>query len=231
MLARVLPVALLLAASAQAAPATDSSGLLLSTRDSMASCDDTSTTYTGTYTDGSGSYVTSDGVSHPYKFPAIRKCWWDYFIVSANLDLDPWKKASGDKYCTGTETCTVQSLDSSQTCQSKSTSLSVEVGLHIESFQLGVSTTTTTEESKCFTATDVSACTWNDGGCHTVWTQQQMLVQEGYRRHRCNWGNGDETECMADWTVRTPTKMVNYGCGSKCSDTNDCGHTDGTSCP
>lgn len=231
MIAKLLSIAVLLAATVHTAPAPDSGELHLIARDGVANCDDTSTTYDGAYTDDSGTYVTSDGVTHPYKFPAIRKCWWDYFIVSADLELDPWKKASGDKYCTGTETCTVQSLDASETCQSRSESVSVEVGVEIEGLHLGVSATVTTEDSKCFTATEVSACTWNDEGCHAIWTQQQMLVQKGYRRHRCNWGNGDETECMADWIMRTPTKMVNYGCGSKCSDTNDCGHTDGTPCP
>lgn len=231
MLAKFLSIAVLFAGIARTAPAPDSNEPILSTRDGIANCDDDSTIYTGAYTDGSGTYVTSDGVTHPYKFPAVRKCWWDYFIVSADLDLDPWKKASGNKYCTGTQSCTVQNLDGSQTCQSRSTSISFEVGGDIEGFHLGVSTEVTTEDSKCFTATEVSACVWDDGDCHAVWTQQEMLVQKGYRRHRCNWGKGDETECMADWTVRTPTKMVNYGCGSKCSDTNECGHTDGTPCP
>ncbi|KAH9908200.1 hypothetical protein F4778DRAFT_720748 [Xylariomycetidae sp. FL2044] len=222
----------LLATAAQGAPAPEAAPFnsTLHTRDDMASCDDKSTTYGGTYADSSGTYVTSDSVSHPYKFPLIRKCWYDYFIVSADLELEPWTKASGDIYCTDSNPCMAQKLSGGQTCQSKSTAISVSVGADIEGFSLGVSTTLTTEDSKCETATDVTACSWTDQSCHTVWTQQQVLVQKGYRRQRCNWGHGDETECMADWTMTTPTQTINYGCGSSCSDTNECGHTDGTAC-
>ena len=31
--------------------------------------------YTGSHIDSSGFYVKSDSVSHPYKFPKVRKCW------------------------------------------------------------------------------------------------------------------------------------------------------------
>ena len=41
--------------------------------------------YGGRYSDNQGSYVTSDHVTHPYKFPAIRKCWQDYFVVDQSL--------------------------------------------------------------------------------------------------------------------------------------------------
>ena len=41
--------------------------------------------YGGKYSDNQGSYVTSDSVSHPYKFPRIRKCWQDYFVVEQSL--------------------------------------------------------------------------------------------------------------------------------------------------
>ncbi|CAJ2503153.1 Uu.00g105470.m01.CDS01 [Anthostomella pinea] len=220
----------LLATAIQGAPAIDSTPSHILPRDGITNCDDTSTTYSGTYTEGSGTYVTSDSVTHPYKFPAIRKCWYDYFITSADVALDPWTKASGDIYCSDSSPCLAQKLSASQTCQSKSTAISASVGADIEGFSLGVSVTLTTEDSKCFTATDVTACSWTDQACHTVWTQQQVLVQKGYRRQRCDWGNGDETQCMADWTVTTPTESINYGCGSGCGDSNACGNTDGTAC-
>lgn len=41
--------------------------------------------YSGKYSDGQGNYVTSDHISHPYKFPSVRKCWQDYFVVSQSL--------------------------------------------------------------------------------------------------------------------------------------------------
>jgi hypothetical protein len=31
--------------------------------------------YTGSNIEESGTYVDSDRVTHPYKFPKIRKCW------------------------------------------------------------------------------------------------------------------------------------------------------------
>lgn len=41
--------------------------------------------YGGKYSDNQGSYVTSDSVSHPYRFPRVRKCWQDYFVVDQSL--------------------------------------------------------------------------------------------------------------------------------------------------
>ena len=218
----------LLSSITEAGPTT--SRYAIARRDGVPDCDNDSQTYSGPYTDGQGTYVTSDGVTHPYKFPKVRKCWWDYFIVEASAELLPWQKGSGDIYCTGTERCVVQQLTGSQVCQEHSTSISAEVGLKIEDITLGVSVEVTDSESKCVVAQDATQCSWNDAQCHTVWTQQQVLKQTGYRRHRCNWGNGDETECMADWQQTTPTDMINYGCDSQCSDTNTCGNTDGQPC-
>lgn len=203
---------------------------LLGAAHAVANCDDESQEYGGRYTDDSGTYATSDGVSHPYKFPLIRKCWWDYFVVDASVEYLPWQKATGDIYCTDTSACVATKLAGTQNCQSRSESISAEVGLKLEEFSMGLSVTVTTEESRCESATDTTACTWNDAQCHTIWTQQQVLRQNGYRRHRCNWGNGDETECMADWTQDTPTTYINYGCGSACTDSNACGNTDGSTC-
>lgn len=42
-------------------------------------------TYGGKYSDNQGAYVTSDHITHPYKFPLIRKCWQDYILVSRSL--------------------------------------------------------------------------------------------------------------------------------------------------
>ena len=40
-------------------------------------------TYTGSYLDGEGTYVRCDNVSHPYVFPLIRQCWWEYLHFKA----------------------------------------------------------------------------------------------------------------------------------------------------
>ncbi|KAF4471381.1 hypothetical protein FALBO_1702 [Fusarium albosuccineum] len=220
----------LLSALVQASPAPEPS---LSRRQDggVTSCDDEPQTYGGGYTDGQGTYVASDGVTHPYKFPLVRKCWWDYFIVEASEEVLPWEKSSGDVYCTDTERCVAEEVNSNQHCQERSESISADVGASIEGFTFGLGVTATSSESRCVTAQGSTACQWNDRECHTVWTQQQIIRQKGYRRHRCNWGNGDETECMADWEQITPTDHINYGCGSKCEDTNVCGNTDGTPCP
>lgn len=52
-------------------------------RDALADCN--GGTYSGSYADGQGTYVTSDTISHPYVFPKIRKCWHDYFTVDASI--------------------------------------------------------------------------------------------------------------------------------------------------
>ena len=52
-------------------------------RDGMADCN--GGTYTGQFSDGQGLYVTSDTVTHPYKFPKIRKCWQDYMSVNSSV--------------------------------------------------------------------------------------------------------------------------------------------------
>ncbi|KAH7143321.1 hypothetical protein DER46DRAFT_673546 [Fusarium sp. MPI-SDFR-AT-0072] len=228
MLAESLLLSSLFVAAAQAGPAGAGQGL--AKRDGLPVCDNTSQTYGGPYSDGSGIYVTSDRISHPYKFPLVRKCWYDYFVVEASVEYTPWQKASGDIYCTGTQTCSATKLTGNSICQERSYSISTSVGSEIEGFTLGITFQSTTSKSKCVTASDNTACTWNDQGCHTIWTQQQVLRQKGYRRQRCNWGNGDETQCMDDWEQTTPSDHVSYGCGSQCTDTNDCGNTDGQPC-
>ena len=152
-------------------------------------------------------------------------------LTSTLLRLKPWQKSSGDTYCTGTNTCMVASLTGTQVCQTRSETLTVEVSATIADFvSVSVSLSYELSEQKCNSASSTTTCQWNDAQCHVVWTQQQMLKQQGYMRKRCDWGDGDETDCMTDWEVDTPTTTVNYGCGSRCQDTNPCGHTDGTGC-
>lgn len=125
----------------------------------------------------------------------------------------------------------VASLTGTQVCQTRSTTVSAEVGVNIkDAVSVGVSVSFELSDQNCYSASSTTTCSWNDGQCHVVWTQQTMLKQQGYMRKRCDWGEGDETDCMTDWEVNTPTTSVNYGCGSKCEDTNTCGHTDGSSC-
>ncbi|CEI65590.1 hypothetical protein FVEN_g8848 [Fusarium venenatum] len=229
MLVQSLLVSSFLLASVQAGPTTPAQGLA-KRQSSLPVCDDTSRTYEGPYTDGEGTYVTSDRTTHPYKFPKVRKCWYDYYVLETSVEHTPWQKASGDIYCTGTQTCTATKLVGKEVCQERSESVSVNVGAELEGISLGLSFEVTDSESKCVQGQDLTACAWDDGACHTVWTQQQVLKQKGYRRQRCNWGNGDETQCMDNWEQTTPSDFVDYGCGSKCTDTNTCGNTDGTPC-
>lgn len=243
-----LPVVLSIVALALSpciAKPTSLSGVL-SERDSVSDCN--GGTYSGSYTDGQGTYAYSDTITHPYKFPAVRKCWHDYFVVDAKAAYDfalkpiqyscadilvrfaPWEQASGDVYCTGTQTCSASFLNGTQTCQTRSESLSVSAGAAIQGITLGLSATFELSNQQCYSSSDTTACTWNDAACHVVWTQQELVNSVGYWRKRCNWGNGDETDCMSDWAMSTPTTKTNFGCGSKCGDTNPCGHTDGMPC-
>lgn len=230
-----IPIALagyLLLGSAYGSPAALRAPSALTARqNSIPSCDDETKSYAGVYTDGQGTYVESDGVTHPYKFPLVRKCWWDYFVVSEKPENMAWEKSSGEIYCTGTNVCTATSVEGTQTCESSSVSFSAEVSAALEGFGVSAGYTLSQEEQHCSQATDSTACSWTDQACHVVWTQQEVLHQYGYRRHRCDWGDGDETECMGDWERTTPTTKINYGCGSKCTDTNECGNNDGSPCP
>ncbi|OJD16326.1 hypothetical protein AJ78_03495 [Emergomyces pasteurianus Ep9510] len=200
---------------------------------------DSDSDYAGPYQDGQGVYIESDQISHPYKFPRVRKCWHDYFAVEASVWKKPWIKSSGNIYCTGTQLCSAAQLNGTQVCQTRSQTVSASMGLKIDAavskgvvpgLSFGVEFSSTIENSECYSASSTTTCTWNDKGCHTVWTQQQMVLTKGYERKRCNWGNGDETECMRSWEQNTPTTYTDYGCGSKCEDTNYCQNTDGKPC-
>ncbi|KAK7424140.1 hypothetical protein QQZ08_008746 [Neonectria magnoliae] len=83
-----------------------------------------------------------------------------------------WQKATGDIYCTGTANCVATQLPGSQMCQTRSESISANVGFEIKGFSMGLSVTVTNKASRCQTASDTTACTWNDAQCHTIWTQQ-----------------------------------------------------------
>ncbi|KAG4415523.1 hypothetical protein IFR04_011335 [Cadophora malorum] len=169
--------------------------------------------YTGSHIDSSGFYVKSDSVSHPYKFPKVRKCWYDYYVTNASLYNAPWRKSSGDTYCDDTQTCTVSMLTGTEVCQSRTDGVDVNVGLEfikIVAAIFGIEYHVSLSKTACYTASNTTACAWDDGGCHTVFTSQQLLKQTGYRRKRCNWGDGDETECMADIEINTPTDLTTY---------------------
>ncbi|KUJ10069.1 uncharacterized protein LY89DRAFT_562549, partial [Mollisia scopiformis] len=193
----------------------------------MQMCDQPSgTLYTGTYTDGSGTHITSDRVTHPYKFPKIRKCWYDYYVVNASLVNAPWRKSTGDIYCTGTYTCTVSALNGTEFYQIRTSGISINVGLKSPDVtvsagdgreaEVGLFYTVQLSTTGCYSATYENQCQWNDGQCHNVWTSQQILKQVGYERQVCNWSNGGVTECMADIEIDTPTTYVNYECGAEC---------------
>lgn len=147
---------------------------------------------------------------------------YDYYVTNSSLYDTEWKKASGDVFCSGTSTCTVTKLSGTQTCQTRTDQVSIGIGLHSPEIpnwprvQLGVEYTISLSKENCFTASDQTACAWTDQACHTVFTSQQMLKQLGYRRQRCNWGNGDETECMADTEIDTPTQRRSEQCGAQC---------------
>jgi hypothetical protein len=195
--------------------------------------------YTGAYADGSGTYIGSDSVTKPYEFPWIRKCWYamhgcrksliyanhdryEYYLMSSSLYEADWRLSTGEIHCEGTSACTTTEFNGTEFCQTRSTTVSVKIG--IKSALLGVNagySLTLTSEG-CYAATNTNACQWADGGCHTIWTQQQLLKQVGYIRQRCNDGqrkNNEKviTHCMADFeTDNTPTELTNYACGAAC---------------
>lgn len=167
--------------------------------------------------------------------------WTDTVALTLACSYAPWRIDSGPIYCTHTApSCTNTQLSGNQTCQTRSTSISTGVSGSITDQvseglvpSLSVSETVTFEldNQQCYTSSETTACSWNDDQCHVVWSQQQMANTAGYWRKRCNLGSGDQTQCLSDWTMSTPTTLTGFGCGSLCGDTNPCDNTNGSSCP
>ena len=51
--------------------------------------------YTGAYKDGQGVFVKRENVTHPYIFPLVRQCWWEYYSIQGEVFFTPWKQAGG----------------------------------------------------------------------------------------------------------------------------------------
>jgi hypothetical protein len=162
----------------------------------------------GTYNGDEGTYVTSDSVHH---YASGVKCWTDYMVVSQEEDFDDRKRASGDIHCGSTAQCSFEITDAAETCEIWSTSMSA--GVESKIFNFGVSVGH--ELQKCSTASVAHICAWGDQKCHWVSTAQQVLVQKGYQRRRCN-DNGDYTAWLKDFEHRVPTSFADPFCDNDC---------------
>jgi hypothetical protein len=162
----------------------------------------------GTYNGDEGTYVSSDSVHH---YASGVKCWTDYMIVYQEKDQDAFKDASGPIYCKSSSECSSELTKGIETCETWSTSMSA--GVEGEIFNFGVSAGY--ELSNCNTASMAKACVWDDQQCHFVTTAQQVLVQKGYQRRRCN-DNGDYTAWLKDFEHRVPTKFAANSCDNFC---------------
>ena len=87
------------------------------------------------------------------------------------------------------------------------------VGVEGEIFNFGISAGY--DLQKCNTASVTHVCTWEDQACHFVTTAQQIVVQKGYQRRRCN-DNGDYTAWLKDFEHRVPTKFADPSCKNFC---------------
>ncbi|KAK1454706.1 hypothetical protein CMEL01_03466 [Colletotrichum melonis] len=163
------------------------------------------------YNDGEGRYLGSDG-NHQYASGV--KCWNDYFVVEQNLYNDPWRQASSKVYCTKSQSCQATQGVNNQVCET--TSFEISAGIMAEFVTASISVGHQTQT--CSGSTSLTACTWNDQGCHVIWSQQQMLSQKGYQRRRCTSSNGDYTAWTKFLEKKAPTEFKNYGCGSSCND-------------
>ncbi|KAK5102467.1 hypothetical protein LTR70_000323 [Exophiala xenobiotica] len=175
-----------------AAPAASNPGVTssLSPRAVIQDCE-AGGDYAGTYTDGSGTYTVSDSVRRGIGW----KCWNDYYAVNQKTYMAPWVKSTGEIYCTDTSTCSAGLVNGTQYCLTKSTQISASISLAIaEFFTGGLSITSSWDEQNCYSGSIATTCTWDDDACHTVWTQQELVEQVGYKRLRCNRGDGDQTE-------------------------------------
>jgi hypothetical protein len=162
----------------------------------------------GTYNGDEGTYVNSDSVHH---YASGVKCWTDYMVVSQEKSFDKPKQASGPINCASTSECSSETASGVETCETWSTSLSA--GIEGEIFNFGVSAGF--ELQKCHTSESARTCTWDDQKCHKVTTAQEVVVQKGYQRRRCN-DHGDYTAWLKDFEHRVPTNFAALSCDNSC---------------
>ncbi|PVH95314.1 hypothetical protein DM02DRAFT_617970 [Periconia macrospinosa] len=187
---------------------------------------DTYGDYTGqwsTYKDGEGKYVRSDDV---HRYASGDKCWTDLFYVSSEVKQTDWEKKTTID-CASTSECETGLNDGVQSCNEWSIAISVgaEVGIIKDILSVSTEITTTYGESTCEMMGTTATCKWDDKKCHSVWASQEVTVNKGYIRRRCNFLNdreGDKTVWSKNWEVQmkaSNSDAIHLGCGASCSAT------------
>lgn len=201
----------LLLALTALAPVHALPSMALESRDAPPPATDNTTLLHKRYSDGEGSYVNSN---EGHKYASGVRCWTDWYVVEQRRFYAEWLPASGKTYCTGTQSCTVSKMNGNSKCETWSMSMDAGISSDIINFSIHAGY----DLQKCNSATDSTACSWNDGKCHIIWAQQQLVETKGYARRRCHDKGRDYTAWMKEYSHTAPTRSVNYGCGSKCSD-------------
>lgn len=75
------------------------------------------------------------------------------------------------------------------------------------------------EQQWCTAAMSQNTCTWNDKGCHALWTSDVVMVSKGYVRRRCSGNNGDYTAWSHDYQISLPDSITRIGCAATCDAT------------
>lgn len=163
------------------------------------------------YSDGQGTYINSN---EQHRYASGVKCWTDWFVVEQGRSYSEWFQASGKVYCTKSSMCSVSKMNGNSKCETWS--IGIEAGIKNDIINFGIRAGY--DLQKCNSAADTTSCTWNDGKCHVIWAQQQLATTKGYARRRCHDKGRDYTAWMKDYVHTAPTRTVNYGCGSKCTD-------------
>ncbi|KDQ56049.1 hypothetical protein JAAARDRAFT_132987 [Jaapia argillacea MUCL 33604] len=159
------------------------------------------------FTDGQGTYITSDSTNYSGK----GKCWLDYYVVSQSASFAPQVQNSDEIDCEDADTCTLERTDGYLTCEVWSEIFGGGVSAGIFNFGARAFHSLT----KCWSANSSYTCGWTSG-CHVIFSSQQIVTQEGYKRCRCNMDgkkDNDVTEWLEDWTHTAPTNSVIYSCG------------------
>lgn len=149
--------------------------------------------------------------------------------------MQPWYRLSGNFNCGNSTQCTSGKLQQSQYCETRSKGIDLGLSIAVE----GVKITGTgvvalrLDKQRCTMNQVNDGCMWNDKLCHTVWIQQEMLKTTGYIIRQCDTHTTKKVvpRCMTNYRIDTPTPRVSTSCDFQCSDTNNCGHIDGTPCP
>ncbi|KAH0562814.1 hypothetical protein GP486_002552 [Trichoglossum hirsutum] len=141
------------------------------------------------------------------------------FYVDKTYEAENWVKHDTSIDCATTQTCASGTVHGRQTCTTWTLGgdIKAEVNIVKDFLTVGGAINGNGGGVKCSTADSTNTCTWNDKGCHAVWTSNVNLVNHGYVRRRCHDKGADYTAWSFDFDVKVPEDQTRIGCAASCS--------------